>query len=43
MRRNFIEAVQGQFGGKDHAAPLVKALSLDMADYWEATPESYFV
>ncbi len=39
---NSIDAVKGQCGGKDDAAPIAKALHLDMSDYWKPTPASYF-
>jgi ParB family chromosome partitioning protein len=39
---NSVEAVQGKPGSVDHASALANALSLDMADWWEATPETYF-
>lgn len=35
------DALQGDIGGRDDAGPLTQALSLDMADWWEATPETY--
>ena len=35
------EAVQPRIQGNDPAAPLARALSLDMADWWEPTPENY--
>ena len=35
------EAVQVSAQGDDASAPLARALSLDMADWWEATPENY--
>ena len=35
------DAVQGRSGGEDAAAPLARALSLDMADWWAPTPENY--
>ena len=36
------EAVQVRVQGNDPAAPMARALSLDMADWWEPTPENYF-
>ena len=36
------EAVQHRTQGDDPAAPLARALSLDMADWWEPTPGNYF-
>ena len=36
------EAVQARIQGNDPAAPMARALSLDMADWWEPTPENYF-
>ena len=36
------EAVQHRIQGDDPATPLACALSLDMADWWEPTPENYF-
>ena len=38
---NSAEAVQGRADSSDHAAPIARALSLDMADWWEPTAESY--
>lgn len=38
---NCLDVVQARSGGTPLAAPLAQALSLDMADWWEATPESY--
>jgi len=38
---NSAEAVQGRADGSDHAASIARALSLDMADWWEPTAESY--
>jgi ParB family transcriptional regulator, chromosome partitioning protein len=35
------EAVQGRANGADSAEPMARALSLDMADWWEPTPENY--
>ncbi len=38
---NSAEAVQGRADSSDHAAAIARALSLDMADWWEPTAESY--
>ena len=35
------DAVQGSSGADDATAPLARALELDMADWWEPTPENY--
>ena len=37
-----IEAVLGRVDAADPAQALAQALSLDMADWWEATAETYF-
>lgn len=35
------DAIQTDLNGRDDAAPMAGAVALDMADWWEATPESY--
>jgi len=37
-----VEAVKGRVDAPDPAQPLVAALKLDMADWWEATEDTYF-
>lgn len=38
---NCVDAVEARSGDAPQAAPLAQALSLDMADWWAVTPESY--
>jgi len=38
---NCVDAVVARAGNESEAAPLAAALSLDMADWWQATPEAY--
>ncbi|MDP2367192.1 ParB/RepB/Spo0J family partition protein [Rhodoferax sp.] len=38
---NCVDAVVARTGNGSEAAPLAAALSLDMADWWQATPEAY--
>lgn len=35
------DAIQNTVEGSDNAAPLAKALNLDMREWWDATPTSY--
>jgi ParB family chromosome partitioning protein len=36
-----VDAVESRASGTPVSEPLAQALALDMADWWEATPESY--
>lgn len=35
------DALQHTLGGTDNAGPMARALNLDMADWWEASPTAY--